>query len=170
MSVSVRILALTVSLMAAASPALADEQAPGNFAISQQRAAVVRSERIMAEASKRKGLLAQFLYMRDTYSTSSDYPFRVIFNQYVSWYQTWVGDYNGARATFSISNPAAADDNESPLQGGFHAEPAVDVIVKLAKDRQAVFLNESHSNALTRTVTVQGLVVHVPLPSTACVS
>lgn len=157
MSVSVRILALTVSLMAAASPALADEQAPGNFAISQQRAAVVRSERIMAEASKRKGLLAQFLYMRDTYSTSSDYPFRVIFNQYVSWYQTWVGDYNGARATFSISNPAAADDNESPLQGGFHAEPAVDVIVKLAKDRQAVFLNESHSNALTRTVTVQVL-------------
>ena len=156
MSISCRIFVVAVGI-ALAIPCFAQEESASGYAISQQRAAVVRSERIMAEASKRKGLLAQYLYMRDTYSTSNDYPFRVIFNQYVSWYQTWVGDYNGARATFSIANPAAADDNESPLSGGFHAEPAVDVIAKLAKDRQAVFLNEAHSNALTRTVTVQVL-------------
>ncbi len=143
--------------MALALPAVAQNESPSSYNISQQRAAVARSERIMAEANKRKGLLAQFLYMRDTYSTSSDYPFRVIFNQYVSWYQTWVGDYNGARASFSIANQAAADDNESPLKGVFHPEPAVDVIARLAKGRQAIFLNESHSNALTRTVTVQVL-------------
>lgn len=149
---------LAVALgMALSLPAVAQEESPANYNISQQRAAVAKSERIMAEATRRKGLLAQFLYMRDTYSTSDDYPFRVIFNQYVSWYQTWVGDYNGARATFSIASQAAADDNESPLQGGYQAQSAVDVIAKLAKGRQAVFLNEAHSNALTRTVTVQVL-------------
>lgn len=156
MSVSRRFIAAVVG-MALILPAVAQEESPSNYNISQQRAAVARSERIMAEAIKRKGLLAQFLYMRDTYSTSNDYPFRVIFNQYVSWYQTWVGDYNGARATFSIASQAAADDNESPLKGGFHAEPAVDVIARLAKGHQAIFLNEAHSNALTRTVTVQVL-------------
>lgn len=156
MSVYRRFFAITLGL-AFALPGLAQEESASGYAISQQRAAVVRSERIMTEASKRKGLLAQYLYMRDTYSTSGDYPFRVIFNQYVSWFQTWVGDYNGARATFSIANPAAADDNKSPLTGGYHPEPAVDVIAKLAKDRQAVFLNEAHSNALTRTVTLQVL-------------
>lgn len=156
MSVHRRFLAVALGV-AFALPGLAQEESASGYAISQQRAAVVRSERIMAEASKRKGLLAQFLYMRDTYSTADDYPFRVIFNQYVSWYQTWAGDYNGARATFSIASAAAADDSESPLHGGFHPEPAVDVIAKLAKGRQAVFLNEAHSNALTRTVTVQVL-------------
>ncbi len=156
MSVSRRFLILTLG-MAFAVPAVAQEDSPSNYNISQQRAAVARSERIMAEATKREGLLAQFLYMRDTYSTSNDYAFRVIFNQYVSWYQTWVGDYNGARATFSIASQTASDDNESPLKGGFHPEPAVDVIAKLAKGRQAIFFNESHSNVLTRTVTLQVL-------------
>ncbi|MEO6075222.1 MAG: hypothetical protein ABIP56_00315, partial [Dokdonella sp.] len=116
MSLSRRLPAIALS-MALALPAFAQEQAQSNYNISQQRAAVARSEKIMAEATKRKGLLAQFLYMRDTYSTSNDYPFRVIFNQYVSWYQTWVGDYDGARATFSIASQAASDDNDSPLQG-----------------------------------------------------
>ena len=156
MSVSRAILAVAIS-MSLALPAFAQEEAASDYNISQQRAAVAKSERIMAEATKRKGLLAQFLYMRDTYSTSNDYPFRVIFNQYVSWYQTWVGDYDGARATFSIASQAASDDNESPLKNGFHPEPAVDVIARLAKGRQAIFLNEAHSNVLTRTVTVQVL-------------
>ena len=158
MSVSRRFLITTLGIaLAFALPTAAQEESASGYNISQQRAAVVRSERIMAQASKRKGLLAQFLYMRDTYSTSDDYPFRVIFNQYVSWYQTWVGDYNGARATFSIASVAAVDDSESPMQGGFHPEPAVEVIAKLAKGRQAVFLNEAHSNALTRIVTVEVL-------------
>lgn len=156
MTATTRVAALiTAALLLVGNSHAQDNPAAAGYAISQQRAAVVRSEQIMAAASRRSGLLAQFLYMRDTYSTSNDYPFRVIFNQYVSWYQTWVGDYVGARSSFSVAQPAAKDDNESPLQSGYHAEPAVEAIAAMAKGRQAIFLNEAHSNALTRTVTVQ---------------
>lgn len=156
MIASHRVIALIAAGSLLAGAAVAQENpAAAGYAISQQRAAVERSEQIMAAASRRSGLLAQFLYMRDTYSATTDYPFRVIFNQYVSWYQTWVGDYVGARSTFSVAQPAAPDDNESPLQGGYRAEPAVDAIAAMAKGRQAIFFNEAHSNALTRTVTVQ---------------
>ncbi|MEO7916468.1 MAG: hypothetical protein ABIR16_02395, partial [Dokdonella sp.] len=65
MTAPMRTVVFSISLLLTALPALADEPAPGNFAISQQRAAVMRSERIMAEATKRDGLLGQFLYMRD---------------------------------------------------------------------------------------------------------
>ena len=81
--------------------------------------------------------------------------FRVIFNQYLSWYQTWVGDYAGARSSFSIMQAAAKDDAPSPLQGtDWHAESATNAIARLAKDRKAVFFNENHSYPLTRTLTV----------------
>ena len=86
----------------------------------------------------------------------SDFAFRVIFNQYLSWYQTWVGDYVGARNSFSIVQKAERDDADSPLDDDdFHSEPAVDAIARLAKDRKAVFFNENHSYPLTRTLTVQ---------------
>jgi hypothetical protein len=82
----------------------------------------------------------------------------VIFNQYLSWYQTWVGDYVGARDSFSIVQKAERDDADSPLEDGdFHSEPAVEAIARLAKDRKAVFFNENHSYPLTRTLTVQML-------------
>lgn len=147
--------AATVLLVLSANTTAQRDPAAAGFAISQQRAAVLRSEQIMAAANRRSGLLAQYLYMRDSYSSATDAAFRVIFNQYVSWYQTWVGDYAGARSTFSIAQPAAGDDAASPLAGDFRTEPAVDTIAALAKGRQAVFFNEAHSNALTRTVTLQ---------------
>lgn len=153
---------LVAAWLAAASSALAqsDIVLPKGAAISQQREAVEKSERIMAEAQKRRGLLAQYLHMREAYAADQAWPFRVIFNQYLSWYQTWVGDYERARATFTIAQPASRDDAPSPLQsGGFKAEPAVRAIAELAKGRQAVFFNENHSYALTRTLTVQLLEV-----------
>ncbi|MEO8011931.1 MAG: hypothetical protein ABI650_09830 [Dokdonella sp.] len=152
-------MALPVAMcLATATLALAqaDMVLPKGAAISQQRDAVEKSERIMAEAQKRRGLLAQYLFMREAYAGDQSFPFRVIFNQYLSWYQTWVGDYERARATFTIAQPATAEDAASPLQGGeFKAEPAIRVIADLAKGRQAVFFNENHSYALTRTLTVQ---------------
>ena len=124
--------------------------------VTQQHAAVMKSERIMATAQKRPGLLAQYLYMRDAYANDTNVGFRVIFNQYLSWYQTWVGDYRGARASFSIAQPIAADDNTSPLEmPGWHATDAAQAIAALSHGQQAVFFNENHSYPLTRTLTVQ---------------
>ena len=129
---------------------------PKGAAITQQREAVMKSERIMAEAQRRPGLLAQYLHMRDAYAADTGWPFRVIFNQYLSWYQTWVSDYVGARNQFSIAHAAAADDAPSPLQGeGFRPEPATRAILDLARGRKAVFFNENHSYPLTRTLTVE---------------
>lgn len=130
----------------------------GSANVHQQREAVAKSEEIMAEAQKRRGLLAQYVFMRDAYANSTDFAFRVIFNQYLSWYQTWVGDYVGARNSFSIVQKIASDDAASPLkETGWKAENAVDAIARLAKDRKAIFFNENHSFPLTRTVTVQML-------------
>jgi hypothetical protein len=127
----------------------------GSASITQQRDAVTKSERIMAEAQKRQGLLAQYLYMRDARERDANVPFRLIFNQYLSWFQTWVGDYAGSRTTFSIAQPPEKGDSPAPMDGGYKPTPALDAIVELARDRQAIFLNENHNIALTRTLTVQ---------------
>lgn len=130
----------------------------GSANVHQQREAVAKSEKIMAEAQRRSGLLSQYVFMRDAYANSTDFAFRVIFNQYLSWYQTWVGDYVGARNSFSIVQKQASDDSDSPLaEAGWKPENAVDAIARLARGRQAVFFNENHSYPLTRTVTVQML-------------
>ena len=141
------------------APSLAAESPPtGSANVHQQREAVAESERIMATAQKRNGMLSQYMHMRDAYAANTDFAFRVIFNQYLSWYQTWVGDYVGARNSFSIVQKAERDDADSPLEDDdFHAEPAVDAIARLARGRKAVFFNENHSYPLTRTLTVQML-------------
>ena len=157
---SIQLLIVSCFAIAPLTFAQTDVQMPSGAAISQQRAAVEKSERIMAAAQKRAGMLSQYLYMRDAYAADRKWPFRVIFNQYLSWYQTWVGDYEGARESFSIMQPPAGDDASSPLRGGaFKAEPATTVVAELAKGRQAVFFNENHSYPLTRTLTVQMLAV-----------
>ena len=123
--------------------------------ITQQRAAVAKSERLMAEALKRPGILSEYLYMREARQRDPDVAFRLIFNQYLSWFQTWVGDYAGSRTTFSIAQPPEKGDSAAPMDTGYKQTPALDAIVALAKDRQAIFLNENHNLALTRTLTVQ---------------
>jgi hypothetical protein len=79
----------------------------------------------------------------------------VIFGQYLSWFQTFIGDYEGAAASFSIAQPAQDDDAPSPQGGAYVARPAADVILELTKDRKAVFFNEAHSAPITRTLTIE---------------
>lgn len=134
------------------------EPAPvGSASITQQRAAVAKSERIMAQAQKRGNLLSQYLYMREQRERDPDIAFRLIFNQYLSWFQTWVGDYAGSRIAFSIAQPPEKNDGAAPMDGGYQQTPALDAIARLAKDRQAIFFNENHNIAQTRTLTVQML-------------
>lgn len=125
--------------------------------ITQQKAAVTKSERIMAEALKRPGMLSEYLYMREARERDPEVAFRLIFNQYLSWFQTWVGDYAGSRVTFSIAQPPEKGDSEAPMDTGYKQTPALEAIAELAKDRQAIFFNENHNIALTRTLTVQML-------------
>ncbi|NCT68241.1 MAG: hypothetical protein GXC76_11470 [Rhodanobacteraceae bacterium] len=150
------VLASVASLLLATQVAQATP-ATGKAAIAQQRAAVAESERLMAEAQKKPGLLAQYLYMRDARARNPDVQFRLIFNQYLSWFQTFVGDYAGARTMFAVSQPLMKGDSGAPMDGGYTAEPALEAITAAAKGRKAVFFNENHSIAQTRTLTVQML-------------
>jgi len=121
----------------------------------QQKVAFEKSEKIYNEALKRNGLLAQFKAMRDAYRADPNKAFRIVFGQYMSWYQSFVGDYEGAHDSYSIRQLAASDDNSSPLAGAYTAKPALDEIADLAKGRKAVFFNEAHNVPLTRTLTVE---------------
>ena len=121
----------------------------------EQRAAFDKSESIMQRALREPGLLAQYEWMRAHYDDNNEPLFRTIFGQYLSWFQTWVGDYDGARTSFSIAQPAQADDAPSPIDAGFRSQPAAAAILKLAHDRKAVFFNEAHHAPVTRTLTLE---------------
>lgn len=121
----------------------------------EQLAAVDKSEEIMRRAQKQPGLLAQYALMQANYDANDERVFRPIFGQYLSWFQTWIGDYDGARRSFSIAQAAQADDGSSPLNGAYHARPADAAILEWTRDRKAVFFNEAHSAPVTRTLTVQ---------------
>jgi hypothetical protein len=125
---------------------------------SRQLEASRKSELIMQDADKRKGLLAQFQVMRYAYGSDRDAAFHLIFGQYLSWYQTFIGDYTDASASFSIKQPLQKDDSPSPLTNpDYTAKPALDAIAELARNQQAMFFNEAHNVPLTRTLTVQML-------------
>lgn len=122
----------------------------------QQIEAMNQSDAIMKRAQDRKDLLAQYQVLRHAYASDGKPAFRAIFGQYLSWYQSFIGDYQDAELGFSIEQKALADDAPSPLaQPGWHAVPALDYIPQLAKNYRAVFLNEAHNIALTRTLTVR---------------
>ncbi|SHL60446.1 hypothetical protein [Rhodanobacter sp. OK091] len=121
-----------------------------------QIAASQKSEQIMQDANKRKSLLAQYQVMRDAHAQNQDPAFHIIFGQYLSWYQTFIGDYPDAAASFSIRQVALPDDRPSPLDDPDDtAHPALEVIPELAKNYRAVFFNEAHNIPFTRTLTVQ---------------
>lgn len=120
-------------------------------------AAVDKSEQIMRRAQKQPGLLAQYLLMQANYDANDERAFRLIFGQYLSWFQTWTGDYEGARKSFSVTQAAQADDGPSPLDGAYHARAADEAILESTRDHKAVFFNEAHSAPVTRTLTVQML-------------
>ena len=110
----------------------------------------------MAEASTRKGLLSQYQVMRQAYPSDKSPAFRQIFGQYISWYQSFLGDYPEAMDSYSIGQPPLAGDSPSPLtEAGYVSHPALDAIPKLARDYRIVMLNEAHNIPLTRSLTVQ---------------
>ncbi|MEO8777722.1 MAG: hypothetical protein ABI389_03535 [Rhodanobacter sp.] len=123
---------------------------------ARQIQAAQKSETIMRDANKHASLLAQFQVMRYAYIGNKDPAFQVIFGQYLSWYQTFIGDYQDAAASFSISQPALPDDRRSPLDNpDYSAESALTAISRLARNHRAVFFNEAHNIPLTRTLTVE---------------
>lgn len=148
--------AACASAVCIASPEVAvPKVTPAQWKIMQKEA-FDRSEAIFTRAQKLPGLLAQYQMMSDAYDADPKAPFRIIFSQYLSWYQTYVGDYTGARRLYSIRQLPEKNDAPSPLNNaGFVQRPALDAIAELAHGRQAVFFNEAHNVPLTRTLTVE---------------
>ena len=129
-------LILATALAVTATELAAQEQQLSPYQWQQaQKVAFEKSEKVYAEALKRNGLLAQFKAMRDAYRSDSNKAFRIVFGQYMSWYQTFVGDYPGAHDAYSIRQLAASDDNSSPLSGGYTSKPALDEIVTIWPER-----------------------------------
>ena len=123
---------------------------------AQQLEASRLSEQIMHDAQARKGLLARLDMMEQAYATNRDAAFRLIFGQYLSWYQSFAGDYPAAAESFAIKQVALADDHAAPLrESGYTPHKALDAIVQLAAGRQLLLLNEAHNVALTRSLSVQ---------------
>ena len=123
---------------------------------ARQIEAAQKSEQIMRDANRREGLLAQFQVMRYAYIGNKDPAFQVIFGQYLSWYQSFIGDYQDAATSFSIKQTALPDDRRSPLgDTRYNAQPALSAIPRLARGHRAVFFNEAHNIPLTRTLTVE---------------
>jgi hypothetical protein len=146
---------LSCALLLAGATSLGHAQSAAQWQ-ARQIVAAQKSEAIMQDADQRKGLLAQFQVMRYAYAGNKDPAFHLIFGQYLSWYQTFVGDYPDASASFSIKQVPLPDDSPSPLSStDYTARPALDVIPELAKNYQAVFFNEAHNVPITRTLTVQ---------------
>jgi len=150
---------LTIFALAALLPCLAhgsEQETLSPYQWAQaQKAAFEKSEKVYTEALKRTGLLAQYRAMRDAYRSDNNRAFRIVFGQYLSWYQSFVGDYVGAHDSYSIRQLPGSDDAPSPLKGGYTPQPAIEAIAALAKGRKAVFFNEAHNVPLTRTLTVE---------------
>lgn len=146
---------LSCALLLAGVTTLGHAESPAQWQ-ARQIVAAQKSETIMRDADQRRGLLAQFQVMRYAYAGNKDPAFHLIFGQYLSWYQTFIGDYPDASASFSIKQVPLADDSPSPLSSAdYTARPALEVIPELAKNYQAVFFNEAHNVPITRTLTVQ---------------
>ncbi|GAB3784801.1 hypothetical protein [Dyella agri] len=158
-----RLLVLFVCASLACAPRAASAQTPAQAPAqtaeqwqAPQLAAASKSERIMAAANRRQGPLAQYQVMRNAFNEDKSPAFRLIFSQYVSWYQSFIGDYPDAAASFSIKQVPEQDDSPSPLNlSDYHAHPALATIPQLAKPYPIVLLNEAHNVALTRSLTVQ---------------
>src|SRR6185312_10919259 len=134
------------------APATSAARAQADW-LARQMQAAHQSDDIMREADKRKGMLAKYEVMRDAYRTATDPAFTLIFSQYLSWYQTFVGDYVAAARTFSIKELLQPGDHPSPLADpAYSPRPALDTIARLASKYQIVYLNEAHNVPLTRTL------------------
>ena len=124
--------ALMLLVLAAGGANAVEEQLSPYQWQQAQKVAFEQSEKIYADALKRDGLLAQYATMRDAYRADKNKAFRIVFGQYLSWYQSFVGDYVGAHDSYSIRQLPAGDDAPSPLGSGWQAKPAQDAIAALA--------------------------------------
>ncbi|MGH8158094.1 MAG: hypothetical protein ACREPQ_08240 [Rhodanobacter sp.] len=149
-------IALTIGcLLLACAPTAARAQSAAEWRVLQS-AAETKSDKIMAEANTHKGLLAQYQVMRQAYPSDNSPAFHQIFGQYISWYQSFLGDYPEAMDSYSIGQPPLEDDSPSPLtEAGYVAHPALDAIPELARGYRIVLFNEAHNIPLTRSLTVQ---------------
>ncbi len=132
----------------------ASEMSPSEWRKRQLEAAD-KSDKIMRQAEKLPGLLGRYVHMQSSYDADHDRAFQVIFGQYLSWFQTFIGDYDGAAASFSIAQPPQDDDGPSPIGAGMTLKPAAETILEMTKSRKAVFFNEAHSAPITRTLTIE---------------
>lgn len=145
------VLGYLIWLAGAASAAAAQSAAEWQ---AQQMAAEAKADKIMVEAVHQKGLLGQYMAMRDAYARDDSSAFRMIFGQYIGWYLSFLGSYPLATQSFFIAQPAQRADHPSPLDGGYTARPALEAIPELASGYQIVLLNEAHNVAMTRSLTV----------------
>ena len=123
---------------------------------AEQFAALDQAQQIYDQAQRQPGLLAQDEFMRHAGHQHSGAAFTVIFGQYQNWYDGFLGSYLRAQRKFAIAQPLPRHAAASPLAqpGAWRAVPALQAIVRLARDRRAVFLNEDHTNPETRSLTV----------------
>ena len=156
-----RVLLVAMQIAAAGSALAGSTKTPTTEDVSPaewrrlQIQAADKSDGIMRDAQKQPGLLGQYEFMQSHYDANKERAFQLIFGQYLSWFQTYIGDYNAARRTFSIAQPVQPDDGPSPLAGNYQPRPAAEAILELTKNRKAVFFNEAHSAPITRTLTIQ---------------
>jgi hypothetical protein len=150
-SVCLMAVALSLAGTARACPAQSAERWA-----AEQQAAADKTDKIMASVNAHHGLLDQYLAMRSAYASDNSQAFRLLFGQYISWYQSFLGEYPEAVESFSIAQHAQPGDNASPLDdGGYTARSAMDAIPELAKNYRVVLFNEAHNIALTRSLTVR---------------
>jgi hypothetical protein len=155
MGANARFLRWLAALAVCCAALAASAQSPGDWRARQLEASR-QSEQIMHDAEARKGLLARLETMQQAYAGNRDEAFRLIFGQYLSWYQSFAGDYPAAAESFSIKQVALPDDHPAPSPAdGYTPRKALDAIVQLARGRQLVLLNEAHNVAQTRSLSVQ---------------
>lgn len=123
---------------------------------AEQITALNQTQHIYDQAQNPPGLLAQNAYMRHASHLHDNTAFKVIFGQYLNWYDGFLGSYLHAERDFSIAQQASPRDAPSPLlrPGYWHATPALQAIPRLARSRRAIFLNEDHTAPMTRSLTV----------------
>ena len=122
----------------------------------RQLQAMDKADAVTQRAHAYPDLLTQYRVMRRAYAANHDPAFRSIFGQYLSWQLSFLGDYVDAEKVFSIPHPALEDDEPSPLDlAGYRPVPAIVWLPKLAAKHRAVFFNEAHNVALTRTLTTR---------------
>ncbi|HEX5961912.1 MAG TPA: hypothetical protein VFY97_11780, partial [Rhodanobacteraceae bacterium] len=101
-----------IGLLALGCVQTATAQLPSTWR-AEQLAAMDKSDAIMRRVQGRDGLLAQYQVMRRAYAADGKPAFRAIFGQYLSWYQSFIGDYKDAELGFSIQQKAMPDDAPS---------------------------------------------------------